>query len=119
MRTVEQKSLIWLRVLDVEACLTARPWYADGSVVLEVTDPLGIAGGTWRLGVEAGRASLGPTDEDADRTLGVDVLANLYLGDSRVPTLAAAGRLSASPAARDTFAAMADGGPAPYCTTGF
>ena len=47
---------LWIRVLDVPTALEARPWYADDSFVLAVTDPLGHAEGTWR--VEAvGRAA--------------------------------------------------------------
>ena len=48
-----------------------------------------------------------------------DVLGSLYLGGVEVGTLHDAGRLTGGPQAVDTFAAMADGGPAPYCMTGF
>ena len=31
------KDLLWVRVLDVVAALEARPWGADGEVVLELS----------------------------------------------------------------------------------
>ena len=48
-----------------------------------------------------------------------DTLGAMYLGGVGVPTLAAAGRITGSPEAVETWAAMADGGPLPYCITGF
>ncbi len=40
---------LWIRVLDVERSLAARPWTADGQVVLAVDDPQGHAAGRFEL----------------------------------------------------------------------
>lgn len=110
---------LWVRVLDVPTALAARPWSADGSVVLEVDDPLGHAAGKWAVRTEAGRAEVTPTDDAADVRLSADTLGSLYLGDVCVRTLSKAGRLAGDDTAVAAFAAMADGGPRPYSITGF
>ncbi len=106
-------------MLDVVTSLEARPWYADDTVVLGVDDPLGHADGHWRIAAGAGSAEVTRTDEAADVRLDIDTLGSLYLGGVDVPTLAAAGRISGPPDSLTRFAALADGGPAPYCTTAF
>ena len=110
---------LWLRVLDVPTALAARPWGADGSVVLEVDDPQGHAAGRWQVRVEDGRASVERTEAAADVRLAADTLGSLYLGGVTVPTLRVSGRLAGDGEALATFAAMADAGPTPYCITGF
>ncbi len=119
VRTTGTSDMLWVRVLDVVAALEARPWYADGDVVLEVEDPLGRTTGRWRLAVEGGLARVTPTDDPAGVRLAADALGSLYLGGVDVPTLHAAGRLPGSTEAVRRLAALADGGPAPYCSTGF
>ncbi|MCL8025105.1 GNAT family N-acetyltransferase [Nocardioides bruguierae] len=118
VRTDEVRDMLWLRVLDVPAALEARPWREDGAVVLDVADPLGLAGGRFRLTTAKGVASVTPTQDPADVHLGVETLGALYLGDRGVHTHAAAGRVTGPGVA--TFAALADdAGPAPWCSTGF
>lgn len=119
VRTVEVRDLLWVRVLDVVAALEARPWYADGEVVLEVEDDLGHAAGRWRVEVADGAARVTPTEDPAGVRLGADTLGSLYLGGVAVATLHAAGRVPGSAEAVRRLAALADGGPAPYCSTGF
>ncbi len=75
------KDLLWVRVLDVVAALEARPWGADGEVVLEVTDPLGHAAGTYRVTTSGGEAKVERTDDAAGVLLDADTLGSLYLGD--------------------------------------
>src|SRR5690606_35332075 len=55
-RVVKIQDVVWLRVLDVPAVLEARPWFADGTVVIEVTDQLGHASGRWRVTTRDGAA---------------------------------------------------------------
>ena len=87
----------WLRILDVEAVLTARTYRAPLDVVLRVSDPLGLADGSWRLRVDdAGKAEVDATSDTPDLELGVDALSSLYLGGVSATTLRAAGRISAS-----------------------
>jgi predicted acetyltransferase len=111
--------LLWVRVLDVPVALRARPWSADGSVVLEVEDPLGHAGGRWLVRTEDGRAEVTATDAAADVRLAADTLGSLYLGGAPVSALRDGGRLAGAAEAVATLAAMADGGPVPYCITAF
>ena len=40
---------VWVRVVDVPAALTARTYAGEGSLVLEVADPLGYGTGRFRL----------------------------------------------------------------------
>lgn len=110
---------LWVRVLDVPTALAARPWTADGAVVLEVDDQLGHAAGRWRVRAAAGRAQVDRTDEAPGVRLAADTLGSLYLGGVSVRTLHGAGRLAGDDEAIATLAAMADGGPPPYSITGF
>ena len=47
------------------------------------------------------------------------VRPSLYLGGVDAETLRRAGRLTGTDDGLGTWAAMVDGGPAPYCLTGF
>lgn len=89
----------YLRVLDVPAALAARTYDAPGALVLEVDDPLGIAGGTFVLSVdESGAASVDAVDDapvgELLVRLGVTELSMLMLGGVSAVSLARAGRIS-------------------------
>ncbi|WP_295032489.1 GNAT family N-acetyltransferase [uncultured Microbacterium sp.] len=87
----------WLRILDVPAALAARAYRTPLDLVLRVTDPLGLAEGSWRLRVDAeGDAVVEATSDAPDVELGVDALSSLYLGGVSAIALRAAGRISAS-----------------------
>jgi predicted acetyltransferase len=118
-RVTGRADALWVRVLDVVRALEARPWGADGELVVEVDDPLGHAAGRFRIATAGGAAQVSATDDDPDVGLSADTLGSLYLGGVQVSTLHRAGRLRGSGDAIDTFAAMADAGPAPYCLTHF
>ncbi|WP_420365219.1 GNAT family N-acetyltransferase [Curtobacterium sp. L3-7] len=91
---------VWLRVLDVAASLTSRPYAADGSVTLAVTDSLGFAAGTYRLDVSSGVGTVtrlsAAAGSDVDVALDVADLGALLIGSVNPVTLAAAGLLRAS-----------------------
>ena len=110
---------LWVRILDVPRALEARPWFADDTLVVAVTDPLGHAEGVVRVTATGGRASVVPTSDTPDVTLDVETLGALYLGDVTVDLMARAGRVDGSDSALARFAALADGSPAPYCATHF
>jgi predicted acetyltransferase len=118
-RVVRVTDMLWIRVLDVVAALEARPWGADGEVVLEVADPLGHASGRFRVTASGGRAGVTRTDDEPGVLLEADTLGSLYLGGVDVETLRRAGRLTGTARALADWSAMADTGPAPYCLTGF
>lgn len=85
---------LWVRVLDVVRALEARTYETPGTLVLEVTDRQGLAGGRYRLTVEPGGAArCVPSEEAPDLTLDVADLAPLWLGDEAPSRLAALGRL--------------------------
>ncbi|KGN38954.1 GNAT family N-acetyltransferase [Knoellia aerolata] len=110
---------LWVRILDVPRSLEARPWFADGTLVLEVSDPLGHADGAVRVTASGGRASVVPTADEPDVTLDVETLGALYLGDVAVDLMARAGRVAGTDEALGRFAALADGSPSPHCNTHF
>ena len=110
---------LWVRVLDVERALAARPWTADGQVVLAVDDPQGHAAGHFAIVTSGGRAQVTRTEQPADVTLTAETLGSLYLGGPRVSLLRAAGRVHGTDDAVRRFAAMADLVEPPYCLTGF
>ena len=88
---------LWLRLLDVPACLAARRYPATGRLVLEVTDQfMPDKGGTFELSAGPDSAKCSPIDAKPDVTLGTADLAALYLGDGQVMSLAYAGRLRGS-----------------------
>ncbi|WP_330331720.1 GNAT family N-acetyltransferase [Streptomyces sp. NBC_00536] len=92
-RTLTSADYLWVRLLDVAAALRARTYAVPGTLVLDVTDPDGYAGGRFRLdaGTAAGTAECAPTGEPADLRLDVARLGSLYLGDESAVRLAALG----------------------------
>jgi predicted acetyltransferase len=110
---------LWIRVLDVERSLAARPWTADGRVVVEVDDQQGHAAGRFRVETSHGRATVTRTDAPAEVFLTAETLGSLYLGGPLVSTLHRAGRLHGADGAVSRFGAMADLADAPYNVTGF
>ncbi|MFB2554830.1 GNAT family N-acetyltransferase [Herbiconiux liangxiaofengii] len=94
VRTGFVEDWVWLRVLDVKSAFEARGYLADGRVVLQVTDALGYAAGTFELRVTSGRAEVRRDDSaEADAVLDAAALGALYLGGADPRVLAAAGRL--------------------------
>lgn len=110
---------LWIRVLDVERCLAARPWTADGRIVLAVDDPQGHAAGSFEVTTSAGVATVHTSDQAPDVTLSAETLGSLYLGGVSVLALHRAGRIGGADQAVRRFASMADLSEPPYCLTGF
>lgn len=119
LRHTGHQEFLWVRVLDVPRTLAARPWSADGRIVLEVTDPQEHAAGRYLVQTADGRATVHRTDDAADVTLSVETLGSLSLGAARVQELQHAGRLAGTDPDVARFAAMADLLVPPYCLTGF
>lgn len=88
------RDMLWLRILDIPAALQARTYPASGRLVLEVTDSLGMAGGTWVLESDGGAATVSDAaGQPPHLTLDIADLASMYLGAVSPVTLAAAGRI--------------------------
>jgi predicted acetyltransferase len=102
--TVTARDHQYVRILDVPAALEARAYAQPAVVALDVTDPLGFAGGRWVLRVDAhGRGTVHEGEPDAAEeavsvSLGILELSAAYLGGVSLATLAAAGRVASSDA---------------------
>lgn len=96
-RTETYADFMWLRLLDVPVALSARGYApVSADLVLEVRDPDGLAGGTFRLETAPGaapRCTSAPASPP-DLTLDVATLGRLYLGDESAMRLAALGLLA-------------------------
>ncbi|MFG2129005.1 GNAT family N-acetyltransferase [Streptomyces sp. NPDC048751] len=92
-RITSQADWLWVRLLDVVRALEARSYDGEGSLVLEVADGAGLAGGRYLLEASAAGASCTRTTRSADLALDVRELAALWLGDESAVRLAALGRV--------------------------
>ncbi|WP_416973162.1 GNAT family N-acetyltransferase [Streptomyces sp. 4F14] len=86
---------LWVRLLDIPRALTARGWFTDGELVLDVEDRFLTEGGRYLLTVTDGKAECVRTDRDPDLSLDVSDLGSIYLGGTTPTTLVRAGRIRA------------------------
>ncbi|GAB3252080.1 GNAT family N-acetyltransferase [Kineosporia babensis] len=84
---------LWVRILDVPRALTARGWFADGELVLDVVDPFLDEQNRYLLSVQDGKAQCRPTDREPDLSLDIRDLGSLYLGGTSPTTLIRAGHI--------------------------
>ncbi|MCD9880826.1 GNAT family N-acetyltransferase [Streptomyces guryensis] len=96
---------LWVRLLDVPRALTARGWFTDGELVLDVDDPFLGEHGRYLLTVRDSKADCVPTDREPDLSLDVRDLGSVYLGGTAPSTLVRAGHIRAH---RPGTAALAD-----------
>ncbi|MEU9158451.1 GNAT family N-acetyltransferase [Streptomyces sp. NPDC048417] len=86
---------LWVRLLDIPRALTARGWFTDGELVLDIDDPFCGEHGRYLLTVRDGRADCVPTDRKPDLSLDVRDLGSVYLGGTAPSTLVRAGHIQA------------------------
>ncbi len=85
---------LWLRLVDVEAALSARSYAAEGSVTFDLADELCPWNeGIWRLDAGERGAALTKTTSPPELRLETADLASTYLGGFSFAELAAAGRV--------------------------
>jgi predicted acetyltransferase len=85
---------LYVRVVDVEAALSRRSYSAPARVVVEVVDPFGgYAAGRWLVDASPSGCAVKATTESADLTLSAAELGGVYLGDTTLRALFAAGRV--------------------------
>ncbi|MET9761908.1 GNAT family N-acetyltransferase [Streptomyces sp. NPDC006372] len=96
---------LWVRLLDVPRALTARGWFMDGELVLDIDDPFLGEHDRYLLTVRDGKADCVPTDRDPDLSLDIRDLGSVYLGGTAPSTLVRAGHVRAH---RPGAAALAD-----------
>ncbi|MFI5941330.1 GNAT family N-acetyltransferase [Streptomyces uncialis] len=96
-RVVRHADWLWVRLLDVAGALEARTYGSAGSLVLDVVDEPGgaggVSGGRFRLEASPQGAVCARTDAPADLTLSLGDLGSLWLGDGSVARLVALGRV--------------------------
>lgn len=86
----KRHDFLWCRVLDVPAALSARRYRVEGRVVLEVTDPQGIAAGRYELEAGPDGALCSPSTRSVDITMPVATLGAVLLGGFSVEQLSRA-----------------------------
>ncbi len=107
----------WVRILDVDAALSARAYGpVDSTVVVAVNDPMFTENcGSWSLS----RAGAVRTEAVADVDVGIEMLSAAYLGAVSWTDLAAIRGVTAS----DELLGRLDGlfavQPTPFCGTGY
>ncbi|MFF3317693.1 GNAT family N-acetyltransferase [Streptomyces sp. NPDC003035] len=92
-RVTTQADMLWVRVLDVAKVLEGRTYGASGTLVLDLRDAAGLAGGRYRLDASSEGATCVPSTASADLALDIAELGTLSLGDESVVRLAALGRV--------------------------
>ena len=113
--------LLWVRPLDVAACLAGRRYAVEDTLVLAVTDASRPdQAGTYRVTGGPDGAEVDRTDADPDLSLDVATLGSIVLGGIDAGELAAAGRIAGH---TEEAAARAERlfrwRPAPFCSTTF
>jgi predicted acetyltransferase len=93
-RITTHADFLWVRLLDVPRALQARTYPASGSLVLDIRDEAGPAGGRFRLDASPEGASCKPTTVSADLSLDIGDAAALYLGDESAVRLVSLGRVA-------------------------
>ncbi|MFG2111076.1 GNAT family N-acetyltransferase [Streptomyces sp. NPDC048718] len=104
-RVLTHADMLWLRVLDVPKVFEPRTYATEGTLVLDVKDAAGFAGGRFRLDASPQGGTCTPVSSVPDLVLDVAELATLALGDESAVRLAALGRIEE---ATDGAAARAD-----------
>ena len=93
LRLSGHSDMMWARLLDIPAALSARSYAVDGRVVFDVVDPLGYTAGRFELDVADGAGSCGSGSADPELTVPVDVLSGAFLGGTSLLALLHAGRV--------------------------
>ncbi|MGW7580592.1 GNAT family N-acetyltransferase [Kitasatospora sp. NPDC054768] len=107
---------LWVRLLDVPRALTARGWFTDGELVLDVDDPFLGEHHRYLLTVRDGKAECVPTDREPDLSLDVRDLGAVYLGGTAPSALVRAGHIRAHrPGAAVLADALFRAERAPHC----
>jgi predicted acetyltransferase len=111
---------LWMRIMDVPEVLSRRAYSTDVDVVLEVTDPLGVAGGRFLLQARDGVGKCRPHDGPADVKITLGDLGTLFMGAHRGWELQNANRITElQSGALDRVDAAFNTKRAPYCGTLF
>jgi predicted acetyltransferase len=112
VRTVRVTDEQWLRMFDVEACLSARTYRPGDPVVIAVDDPLfADNAGPWRI--DASGATR--TDATADIRCPIAAISSAYLGGTTWRQLAAGGSVVGDADAIARADVLFATSPMPFC----
>lgn len=115
-RVTTLADMLWVRVLDVAKVLEGRSYGASGTLVLDLRDAAGLAGGRYRLDASPEGATCTPSTATADLALDIAELGTLSLGDESVVRLAALGRVEeVTPGAAARADALLRASRRPWC----
>ncbi|KAA8964335.1 GNAT family N-acetyltransferase [Mycobacterium sp.] len=119
-RTTGVYDFLWMRIMNVPAVLNSRVYLADAEIVLEVSDPLGVAGGRFLLQTRDGVGKCTEHDGSPDIQIGLGDLGSMFMGAHRASELYRANRITEfhSGALRKLDAVFCSDR-APYCGTLF
>jgi predicted acetyltransferase len=118
----ELYDMLWVRLLDLPAALSARSYAVPGRVVLDVVDEDygGFAAGRYVLEADETDAKCTPTSEPAELRVRQRALASAYVGGFRLRSRAFSGEVEELvPGALDRADVMFSTPAAPWCQTGF
>jgi len=120
LRQTMRADFLWVRTLDTPRMLEARRYSVEGRAVLDVDDPLGMAGGRFVLEGGPDGARCRPTDAAPDLSLSMLALGAISLGGVSLHTLHAAGRVQEdTPGAVARCERLFHWPIAPWCSTFF
>ena len=105
----------YIRIIDVAAALSHRGYQTTDSLVVEVADPGGITGGTYRIDASFDGVEVAEVSTEADVSLDIATLSRLYLGAPGAGAMARAGRITGSDDAVLRFGRLLLNDPAPWC----
>jgi len=119
-RLQDRSDHLWVRILDVPATLGGRCYATDGSVVIEVVDPMGFAGGRFRLDGGPDGAECVTTRDEPHLVVPARALGAACLGGHSWGRLAAAGWVDeAQPGAIERASALFTTARVPWCAMTF
>lgn len=119
-RTKGITDFLWARINDVPEVLGARVYHADVDIVLDVTDPLNLAGGRFLLQIRDGAGKCTPHEGPPDVEISLGDLAAIYMGAHRARQLLRANRVTEiRPGAVGDLDAAFSTERSPYCGTLF
>jgi predicted acetyltransferase len=121
LRVTEVGDQLWVRLLDLPGALAARRYAVEGTLVLEVTDPLRPRNqGRFRLEGGPEGAVCEPTRAEPDLALDIADVGAAYLGGVSLVSMARAERVAElNPGALLMADRMFAASPPPICTTHF
>ena len=97
LRATSVQDFLWCRLVDLPAALAARRYLTTDAFVIEVDDPFcPWNAGRWQVEGGPDGATCVKTDASPDLRVGANDLGAVYLGGTRLATLARAGRVEAT-----------------------